>query len=96
MSVDRYAEAEQRYLKSDWAGAVQLLEEVVAANPDHLEAWVMLAAATRQLSNLVRSAEAYQRAIQLDPAESVWRQHLAQVLEQTGRRDQAAAADATV
>lgn len=39
MSEDRYAEAEQRYLSGDWAGAARLLEEAVTANPEHLEAW---------------------------------------------------------
>lgn len=95
MNRELYAEAEQRYLSSDWAGAAELLEQVVAADPDRLDAWVMLGAAARQLRNHSRSAEAYERAVQLDPAEPVWRHHLVHVLEEAGRHDQAAAADAT-
>jgi cytochrome c-type biogenesis protein CcmH/NrfG len=96
MTGDLYRQAEQRYFSSDWAGAAELLEQVVAAEPRNLEAWVMLAAASRQLRRFARSAQAYERAIELDPENTVWRQHLVHVHEQAGRYDEAAAAEAEV
>lgn len=96
MNTDRYAEAEQLYLSSDWRGAAAILEDVVAGNPNHLEAWVMLAAALRQLRKYDRCAETYAKVVELDPANDIWRQHLTHVLEQAGRHDQAADAEAAL
>lgn len=57
--------AQARSGAGDWAGAAQLWEQVVAANPVNGDYWASLAAARFAAADYLAAADAYRRVLDL-------------------------------
>ncbi len=62
-----YQLATQRFNNKDYAGAVTLLNQILAQNPDHTGALLTLARAQDQLGHRTESIAAYKRYLELKP-----------------------------
>jgi tetratricopeptide (TPR) repeat protein len=62
----KYAEASQLMAKSDYAGAIQRLNQAIAIDPAYVEAYNNLAAANTRLGNWSQAREALLKATRVD------------------------------
>jgi tetratricopeptide (TPR) repeat protein len=78
--------------KEDWAGALAALDLAAASLPGLAEAHALLGDAAYNSGELKRAADAYCRAVELDPLDPAYRATRAVYLSYDGRREEATAA----
>lgn len=62
-----YKDAKARIDAEDYAGALPMLEQLTADQPDYADAWNLRGFANRKLGNLDAAAEAYATALKINP-----------------------------
>lgn len=62
-----YQQVQARMQERDYAGAIELCEEIVAEQPSYANAWLTMARAADAMGNKQRSIEAYQEYLKLRP-----------------------------
>ncbi|MBA3647746.1 MAG: PD40 domain-containing protein [Chitinophagales bacterium] len=72
-SLKAYGDASQYVIGKNYSGASKTLEELTAADPTFIDAWIMLGEVYKEQGNYVKAKESLEKAISLDPAYS-WRE----------------------
>ncbi len=62
-----YQQVQSRMQDRDYAGAIELCEQIVAEQPSHANAWLTMARAADAMGNKDRSIEAYEKYLELRP-----------------------------
>jgi tetratricopeptide (TPR) repeat protein len=75
--------------KEDWAGALAALEKAAASLPGLAEAHALLGDAAYNSGELTRAADAYARAVELDPGNLAYQATHALYLTYDGRKEEA-------
>jgi hypothetical protein len=83
------AEADRAAARGDSAAARACLEQAVSAEPDRLDAWLKLAAMCRATGDLERALAAVSGALRIDPLGFLPLLLKANLLERTGRAEEA-------
>lgn len=66
-AVTAYRAGYDQYTKGDKPGAAQLFQTAVAASPTYQKAWAWLGRVRFEMNDFRGAADAYQKAVQLDP-----------------------------
>ncbi len=66
-AIGRYEMAKRYYVLRDYSNASDKLLEAVQADPEFVEAWLLLGQVQTDAGNLEASVEAYNRAVEIDP-----------------------------
>jgi len=59
--------ADQLIYKGHYKKAIEIVETAIDSEPDNANAWNILGYASRKMGNLDRSAQAYSKALSIDP-----------------------------
>lgn len=86
-----FEEARRQHQAGNVERAVQLYREVLAAEPQHAQAWYLLGAAHRSQARLDDARIALQQAVSVSPGHADAHNHLGVVLAQQGYMDEAVA-----
>ncbi|SDE55188.1 tetratricopeptide repeat protein [Auraticoccus monumenti] len=90
LTAMRFAMAERRFAERDYRGAGEQLALVVAQNPSHLSARLLLARSHFHAALLEPARRELQNVLDQDPTEPYARLMMVRTLERQGRRDEAA------
>ena len=67
-SVDEELESASKMIyKQKYKQAIEILQQAIDSEPDNADAWNLLGYALRKEGNLEKSAEAYSKALSIDP-----------------------------
>lgn len=86
-----FEEARRQHQAGNTERAVQLYRELLAAEPQHAQAWYLLGAAHRSLGRLDDARISLQQAVSVSPGHADAHNHLGVVLAQQGYMDEAVA-----
>ncbi len=84
-AVTAYRAGYDQYTKGDKAGAAQLFQTAVAANPNYQKAWAWLGRARFETNDFKGAADAYGQAVKLDPTDKSSAFFLKQAQSKIGR-----------
>lgn len=86
-----YDTAVERVEQKNYAAAVDLLEKVVADQPDNADAWNYLGFSLRKLNRVDEAFAAYDQALRIDPTHAGANEYLGELYLMTGDMEQAEA-----
>jgi arylsulfatase A-like enzyme/Tfp pilus assembly protein PilF len=69
VAYEKLERARHHAQRDDWAGAKQLLQEIIADNPRHVTAYNILALAAIRLGAPKEAEQAYEKSLAIDPAQ---------------------------
>lgn len=81
--------AAARLEKGEPEEAIEPLERLVAHRPDHVQAWTLLGKAQQRAKAIAAAIVAFEKVVQLEPANDAVRLTLAVLLEKSSRRAEA-------
>ena len=84
-----YAKAKEMLDSGNYAAAVPLLEQAVAANPKNANAFNYLGYSLRQLGNREAALESYQKALAIQPKHRGANEYLGELYLEMGQLDKA-------
>jgi cytochrome c-type biogenesis protein CcmH/NrfG len=80
-----YRNAVKAIKKQDYSSAVDLLEQVVAKNPDDADAWNQMGFSLRNMQQFEDAFAAYEKALEIDPKHKGALEYLGELYLMTGQ-----------